>query len=383
MGIFEWARKRNEKIPITDFGIVFPTDKYNTAYKRLAIESVIGYIARIIIQSEFRHLSKGEYKKDNIYYQLNVKPNRNHSASQFWYEVVYKLIYDGECLIVTSRDGELLVADDFLRDELAVREDKFKKVFVENLELEGVFKRSEVIYLEYGNEKLRSIVHGLFEDYGALIGQMFKAQMMKGQVRATVDVDGSFLKTEEGLTSLQNFIDKVYKAFDGKAFGVAPQQKGMEYQEHSKQGSVGQSAEEIDKVNDAFMDQICHAVGLPPNILKGDMADIEGSTRNAMKFCIDPIIKMISDELNMQLLSKREYLNDGARIEVRRISYRDMFDVAVAVDKLRSSSVVNGHELRDELGLEYSDDEIHDKYILTKNYTDSSGGDSEIGEEET
>jgi hypothetical protein len=53
-----------------------------------------------------------------------------------------------------------------------------------------------------------------------------------------------------------------------------------------------------------------------------------------------------------------------------------MFDIAVAVDKLRSSSVANGHELRDEIGLEHSDDPIHDEFIMTKNYdsTESAEG---------
>src|SRR5699024_11336512 len=90
--------------------------------------------------------------------------------------------------------------------------------------------------------------------------------------------------------------------------------------------------------------------------------------RNAMKFCIDPIIKIISDELNMQMITKKRYLK-GDRIDVKRIGYRDMFDIAEAGDKLRSSSVVNGHELRDALGLEHSDEDIHDELILTKNDT--------------
>jgi len=49
----------------------------------------------------------------------------------------------------------------------------------------------------------------------------------------------------------------------------------------------------------------------------------------------------------------------------------------VAVDKLRSSTVANGHELRDEIGLEYSDDPIHDLFIMTKNYQSAEGGDDE------
>src|SRR5699024_5050009 len=223
-----------------------------------------------------------------------LKPNKNQTAATFWRQVVYQLIYDGECLIVPTRDNYLVVAEDYERIEFAVREDKFRRVRVKNLDLSGEFKRSEVIFLQYGNEELSSLVDSLFGDYGELIARMFELQKMKGQLRATVNVDGTFLKTEDGQKNLQKFIDRTYNA--------------------------------IKKATDAFLDQVCHAVGLPPNLLKGDMDYIENMTRNAMKFCIDPIIKIISDELNMQMITKKRYLK-GDRIDVKRIGYRDMFDI--------------------------------------------------------
>lgn len=375
MGFLNRALNRNKEIIILD-----DTDLYdeetNAASKRIAIESVIGFIARIILQSEFRMRKNDKYIKDIMYYRLNVKPNKNQSAAKFWHDVVHRLVYDGECLIVQGRDEDMLIAEDFNRDEKAVREDTFSNVYVKGLELSGTFKRSEVLYFEYGNEDLSRLVDSLFYDYGELISRMFETQKMKNQIRSTVDVDAQFLKTETGQKRLQKFINRAYKSIKEKAIAIVPQQNGMEYKEHSKQSSSGQSVDEIDKVNDAFLDQVCHAVGLPPNLLKGDMADIENMTRNGMKFCVDPIIKIISDELNMQFIEYRNYLK-GERITIKRISYRDMFDVAVAVDKLRSSSVADGHELRDEIGLEHSDDPIHDEFIMTKNYESIKGGENE------
>lgn len=375
MGFLNRALNRNKEIIILD-----DTDLYdeetNAASKRIAIESVIGFIARIILQSEFRMRKNDKYIKDIMYYRLNVKPNKNQSAAKFWHDVVHRLVYDGECLIVQGRDEDMLIAEDFNRDEKAVMEDTFSNVYVKGLELSGTFKRSEVLYFEYGNEDLSRLVDSLFYDYGELISRMFETQKMKNQIRSTVDVDAQFLKTETGQKRLQKFINRAYKSIKEKAIAIVPQQNGMEYKEHSKQSSSGQSVDEIDKVNDAFLDQVCHAVGLPPNLLKGDMADIENMTRNGMKFCVDPIIKIISDELNMQFIEYRNYLK-GERITIKRISYRDMFDVAVAVDKLRSSSVADGHELRDEIGLEHSDDPIHDEFIMTKNYESIKGGENE------
>ncbi|GAB3797339.1 phage portal protein [Virgibacillus kimchii] len=357
---------------------LYDADSKSTASKRMAIESVIGFIARIIIQSEFRIRKNKQYVNNNItYYKFNVKPNKNQTAAKFWHDVVSKLVYDGECLVIKSRTDDLLIADDFNRREYAVREDVFSNVYVKGLEMTGTFTRSEVLYFEYGNEELSRLVDSLFYDYGELISRMFETHKTKNQIRSTVDVPAQMMKTKEGQGKLQAFIDRAYKAFKEKAIAIVPQQDGMQYQEHSKpQGSAGQSVDEINKVTNGFLDKICHAVGLPPSLLKGDMADVEKLTRNGMKFCIDPILTIIKDELNMQFVDRSDYLK-GERIEVKRISYRDMFDVAAAIDKLRSSSVANGHELRDEVGLEHSDNPIHDEFLMTKNYESVEGGEDE------
>src|SRR5699024_9645551 len=112
----------------------------------------------------------------------NVKPNKNQNASKFWYEVVHRLIYDGECLIVTSHENELLIADTFDKKEYAVKEDIFSSVYVKGMEMRGTFRRSEVIYFEYGNEELSNLVDSLFYDYGTLISRMFETQKMKNQI---------------------------------------------------------------------------------------------------------------------------------------------------------------------------------------------------------
>ena len=373
--------KRKETIVIDDWSLFYKEDKHKTAYKRVAIESVISFIARIIIQSEFRIRNgnkKGKrYEKNKTYYKLNLKPNLNQTASTFWFKVIHKLIYDGECLVIVTREKDLLIADDYMRHEFAVKEDYFTNVLVGDLEFNRTFTRSEVLFFEYGNEELSHLIDSLFYDYGDLIRRLFEGQLVKNQIRATVDVSSQFAKNEDGIKKLQNFINRTYNAIREKVIAIIPQQDGLKYEEHSKQASSGYSVDEINKMTDGFLDQICHAVGLPPELVKGEMADIENMTRNAMKFCIDPILKIISDELNVRLIKQSDYLN-GKTIFVKRISYRDMFDVAVAADKLRASAIVDGHELRDELGLEYSDDSIHDEFILTKNYeTTTEGGDDD------
>ncbi|MGN7397558.1 hypothetical protein [Peribacillus frigoritolerans] len=84
-------------------------------------------------------------------------------------------------------------------------------------------------------------------------------------------------------------------------------------------------------------------MGIPIALLHGDMADVEKPTRNYMTFCIDPFLKKIRDELNAKMIDKKEFLA-GKKVETKRASYSNMFDVATAVDKYKYFIIKNYQE---------------------------------------
>ncbi|MDT3897062.1 phage portal protein, partial [Staphylococcus aureus] len=88
--------------------------------KRLAIDSCIEFVARAVAQSHFKVLEGNRIQKNDVYYKLNIKPNTDLSSDSFWQQVIYKLIYDNEVLIVVSDNKELLIADSFYREEYAL-----------------------------------------------------------------------------------------------------------------------------------------------------------------------------------------------------------------------------------------------------------------------
>ena len=96
-----------------------------------------------------------------------------------------------------------------------------------------------------------------------------------------------------------------------------------------------------------------------------------------MKFCIGPLVKKISDELNAKLIEKKAYLN-GSRIEVKGVTEKDLIDHAEAVDKLVASGAFTRNEVRELFGAERSDNPELDEFVITKNY--QSAGTVEGGE---
>ena len=360
--------KRNKELEFI-FDVDMFIDKANRVHmKRLAIDTCISFLARTISQSEFRVKNDKEFEKNELYYRLNVRPNKNMTASTFWERYINKLIYDNEALIIQADDGDLLIADDFEHNEYAVYEDTFTNVMVKDYTFKRSFRQSEVIHLKYRNDKLSPLIDGLFADYGDLFGRILSSQKRKNQVRGTVDIEVTGAKTEDNIAKLQKFIDDMYQAFGNKNIAIVPQQKGFKYNEIYNGVANGPSVEEINKVTNGFLNQVAMAIGIPTALLFGEMADVDKQTKNYMLFTVKPLLKKLSDEMNMKFFEMNEYL-EGQKIEVKAVSYQSIFDLATSIDKLISSGAFTGNEIRLEGGYERSNDPKLDEHYITKNYT--------------
>ncbi|MFJ7761881.1 phage portal protein [Bacillus toyonensis] len=367
--------KRNKELEfMVDLDIIVDTAN-RLHMKRLAIDTCVSFLGRTISQSEFRVRNGKAFEKKELYYRLNIRPNKNMTASTFWERFIRKLIYDNECLVVQADDGDLLIADGFHHTEYAVYEDIFTDVTVKDYTFKRSFKQSEVIHLKYRNDKLSPLIDGLFADYGDLFGRILNSQKRKNQVRGTVDMDMIGAKTEEQITKLQEFIDNMYKAIGSKDIAIVPQQKGINYNEIYNGVANGPSVEEINKVTNGFLNQVAMAIGIPTALIYGEMADVEKQTKNYMLFTVRPLLKKLSDEANVKFFEMSEYLL-GQKIEVKAVSYQSIFDLATSIDKLISSSAFTGNEIRSEVDYEVSDDPNLNVHHITKNYTrlDTSEG---------
>ncbi|MFK4334388.1 HK97 family phage portal protein [Bacillus sp. RC240] len=368
--------KRNKELEfMLDLDLI--ADTANRLHmKRLALDTCVSFLGRTISQSEFRVRNGKAFEKNELYYRLNVRPNKNMTASTFWERFIRKLIYDNECLVIQADDGDLLIADGFRHNEYAVFEDTFTDVIVKDYTFKRNFKQSEVIHLKYRNDKLSPLIDGLFADYGDLFGRILNSQKRKNQVRGTVDMDMIGAKTEEQIAKLQEFIDNMYKSIGSKDIAIVPQQKGINYNEIYNGVANGPSVEEINKVTNGFLNQVAMALGIPTALIYGEMADVEKQTKNYMLFTVRPLLKKLSDEANVKFFEMNEYLS-GQKIIVKAVSYQSIFDLATSIDKLISSSAFTGNEIRSEVDYEDSDDPNLNIHHITKNYkklNESEGG---------
>lgn len=374
MGLFS-IFQRNRALE-SSFTFNFDYEEPSRAYlKKMALETVISFIAKSIAMSDVRFIVDGKRAYNNEHYVFNVRPNTDQSAADFWFQFVYRMIYEGEILAVPTDTGELLIADSFSRVEYAVYEDKFKDVTVKGYTFNRAYKTSEVVYLKFGNEKLSSFMDGMFKDYTDLFNRLIEVNLRSNQVRGVVELDTSQSLDEERKTKLQDFINNLYKAFREKAFAIVPQLKGFNYKEIADGSASSRSVEELTKLKRSLIDEVSDILSVPQALMHGDIADIDSLMKAYTKFCLGPINKMIEDELNAKFISKSDYLK-GDRIKVVGIQATSVIENAEAVDKLVASGAYTRNEVRELFGGERSDNPALDEFVLTKNYQSVEGGEN-------
>lgn len=375
--------KRNSELEWM-YDMEFIKDKSERAYlKRMAVDSVINFVARSVSQSEFRYNVNGKKEKNNWNYKLNVRPNTDNSSTLFWQKVVYKLIYDNEVLVIMNDSKDLLIADNFVRNGYANYEDTFDSVTVKGYEFGRTFKMNEVWHMEYNNNELDNFIDGLFGDYGEIFGRMIEVNLRNNQIRGKVKVDMSqaFAKDDDGemkQTKLQRYIDKMVSSLKNNSVAVFPEMKGLDFIDlGSGKGSSSQSIEELTKLKKSLIDDVARVVGVPPSLIHGDIADLEANMEAYNNFCLKPLLEKIRTELQAKIINQSDY-NSGHRISILGIDKKDMFDNATNIDKLISSGFVTKNEAREPFGLEPVTG--GDKFIITKNY--QAEGELKGGEDE-
>lgn len=96
-----------------------------------------------------------------------------------------------------------------------------------------------------------------------------------------------------------------------------------------------------------------------------------------MKFCINPLLKQISDEFTSKLFEREDIESKDYGLEIRPLSLENLFDRAEAIDKLISSSAYTPNEIRIKAGDKPSEDPKMNEHIRTKNYESVESSDEE------
>ena len=372
----------------------------NTAFKLYAIQLCINRISSALVKSDFQTFKKGKRFKGDVWYQLNVEPNENQNAADFWNKVIYQMVMneDGALVIQSRVTGELLVADSFTMREFAFKPNVYSNISISNYNMNTSFIESEVFHLKLNNSKVKSLFDGIFEQYGALLNGAIKNYDRSNAIkyalnidttfdqlkaRPAMDADGKQIVDENGntLSEYDTIIDDLFgerlKGVFSDRDSVTPLETGLTLNDLNSTGNskssgsaANKTTRDISAMVGDIVDLCADAFMIPRGLLKGDTADIDGMTDNFISFCINPIAEQIEDEINRKLfgqknLAKRTY----CKIRTDKIRNYDLTKIATSAELISRIGVWSVNDILDFMDYEPIDEDWADKHIISKNYS--------------
>ena len=131
-------------------------------------------IANAVGRCEFRTFRDGKEIREREHYLWNVEPNVNQNSTAFLHKLVAKLLTDGECLVISTRQREgydaLVVADAWLQNgAYPSRQNEYINVQVGDVSYEKTFREREVLHLKLNHINVKPVLDGLYGAYWRLI----------------------------------------------------------------------------------------------------------------------------------------------------------------------------------------------------------------------
>lgn len=348
------------------------TQEVQLAIEDFAIVSAINMIASAISKCEFKTYLKGTEFKGDEYYLWNVEPNANQNSSQFVQELVSKLLYYNECLVIEV-NGQLIIADDFYQNEYAVVPNYFTDVSRGTMTFNRSFNMNEVLYFKLSNTDIRQLLSNLIKGYNNLLNMAIGKYKRSGGRKGIVKLNKSPSGDKEFQKKADDLFNNRFKSYFEAENAVLQLPNGIEYDESEGEASKKSISEIVDISNitkEAF-ERVAQTFKIPPALLRGDIADVGKITDNFLTFCIDPIVSMIGEENTRKRYGKQAFSQGSyLRIDTTCVKHIDIFSISEAFDKLIASGGYSIDELRIKTGNSPLNTEWSKKHWITKNYAD-------------
>ena len=207
------------------------------AISDMAIDKANGMIARAIAKSEFVVYRNGKREKDDVYWILNVKPNPNETATEFWIKAIKKVFEEKECLIVYM-NGNLYRASKFTTDTSVTKSKKYTNVYVEvdddEVYVAKSFRADDVIHLRNTNKKIVEYLKKNLGYYNQIASGLLASKKIGSIPKFTLDVEGTTpiirQKGEDGkdkILTIDQYKKKIKELLESENIEVLTNQQGM------------------------------------------------------------------------------------------------------------------------------------------------------------
>ena len=374
IGLIDYIKKKlgRDIVPLSGDDLDSALGEFYTEVhiREMAFWNTVNIISNAVSKCEFKTYVRGKEKKGDEYYLWNIEPNKNQNSSNFIQKWLAQLYRNNEYLIIEN-NGELLVADSFVKKEYALYEDVFSEVTVKDFTFNKTFKQSEVLYGKLSEKNMRQVTNALYESYSKLIFYSMKAYQKSRGTKGIFKYDTIPLAGTEERKAFDSLIGEKFKKFMESGDAILPLGKGQSYEDTGSKTYSSENTRDIRALVDDISDFTAKGFNMPPVITRGDVQDTSKAVDQMLTFCIDPLVDNLQEEINRKRIGKSEFLK-GTKVEIdtRTIKHIDILESATAIDKLISSGCYSINDIRKFMGEEPIDEDWANKHFITKNYTD-------------
>lgn len=344
--------------------------KKDFAVQLLAFQAAKNKIANAFSKCEIQKFENGKKVEDEDHYRFNYEPNRNQSASEFKKQLVSKLLVGNECLIIDI-NREYFIADSFAKETEGAKANKYRDIVVNNKTIKKVCSENDVLYFKLNNNNITGIVETLSKTYSDII-QYSEASYRRSKGRkAVLNIEARASSNPKFSENVDKLYNKDLRSFFEADNAVLPLFEGFNYDELTAvKGATDANTRDLKAQIDDVFDFTARAFNIPVGLLKGDIVDTEQMTHDLLTYCIEPIAKLIEDELIRKKIGLTGFIYGNTfKVSTSRITNVDIIKSATAVDKLIASGVCSINEIRERFKLERLDEDWASKHFITKNYT--------------
>lgn len=373
---------QNKKGELYSYIDTISVDIQKLALSELAIEKAVGMIAKAIAKSEFIVERNHVRTKDDVYWLLNIQPNPNETATDFWISAIRKLLLETECVICLV-NGNMYIVDSYTINDVVMLPQTYSNIVItsneKTLTLRYPFQGNNIIHLKARNEKIKGYLKKVLNLYNNIASAVSTAKKIESTPKFSLDIEGAapLIRTKnpdgtDKTLTIDQYRESVKKLLESDDIEIITNRSGLSLSQIKI--DINANSEDIVKMAKEIFTECALAFDIPKAVFLGEITEKADSTNEFITYAVDWIVEMLNDSLNAKFVGKEDYLK-GEKIWVDMSKYKhvDIIESAANLDKLRSIGF-NFDEVRTMVGWEELGTDFSQERVITKNYTDNLGG---------
>ena len=345
---------------------------------KLAIEKAVSIIASAIAKSEIKlYNDDGTERINDLHYKLNVCPNDNQLAYEFWFKVVKKLLTEQDCVIFPLNDN-YYIADSYSANDVLLKPKTYSGITISDanatVRINKNYKSTDLIHLKYHNTKIKAYLTALMNNYEGVLSALSSGVKNKSGSKFKMSVNGQVTLiekqtdgTDKRITA-DEFKRKLAKLLNDDELQILTLPNGIDLQQIKSEASAEVSS--MTALAKEIFTTTAMAFDIPQAVFFGTITEKSDASNELITYAVSPVAKIIDDGLNNAIVGAEYYIKgELIKVDLSKFKHFDIIDCASGLDKLRAIGWTLD-EIFDIVGRRKLNTEFSTKRALTKNYAD-------------